>query len=350
MKLYGKQWSRRELEARFGRIEQIGGLYRSTLCDGPEAGVEQIQVRTGAGLSYNVLPTRGMDFGLAELGGTSLSWLSPVGVVHPSYFETRRLGWLRTAAGGLLMTCGLTQVGSPGKEGDEILGLHGRAHHTPARQVAAEARWEEDEYKISIRGQVEEASLFGPHLRLTRLIFSTLGQNSFVIEDEVENLSFEPAPHMLLYHFNFGFPLMSEDTQITFPSGKVSAREATTKIEELDTWPSPQAAYPERVYYHEDLEVDQDGYTEVLIHNSHFPFANLPAGGPVTVRIKWDTHSLPYLIQWKMPSMGMHVLGIEPANCHVEGRAAERERGTLVMIDAGQTLRYRLSFSIDSEL
>jgi Domain of unknown function (DUF4432) len=350
MKLYGRQWSRRELEARFGRIEQIGGLYRSTLSEGQETGVEQILVRTGSGFSYNVHPSRGMDIGLAELGGSALCWLSPVGAVHPAYYDSQGSGWLRTAVGGLLMTCGLTQVGSPGEEAGESLGLHGRAHHTPARQVAAEGRWEEDEYKMYIRGQVEEASLFGHHMRLTRTISSTLGQNSITIDDEVENLGFEPAPHMLLYHFNFGFPLMSEDTQITFPSRKVYPREATTKVEQLECWQAPQAAYRERVYYHEDLVKDQDGFAEVLIRNPLFPFVNLQTGGPVTVHLKWNAHTLPYIIQWRMPGMGMHVLGIEPADCHVEGRLAERERGTLVMLAAGEILRYQLSVSIDCEM
>ncbi len=219
MKLYGRHWTRRELEARIGRLDQIGGLRRVQSIEGPEAGVEQIQVRTGAGLSYTVLPSRGMDIGLAEYGGVPLSWLSPNGEVNPAYFNNQSLDWLHTAVGGLLMTCGLSQVGSPGEDHGEVLGLHGRAHNTPARQVVAEGGWQENEYKLRISGQIEESSLFGSHLRLTRTILSTLGHNGIIIDDEVENMGFEPAAHMLLYHFNFGFPLLSEDTQITFPSG-----------------------------------------------------------------------------------------------------------------------------------
>jgi galactose mutarotase-like enzyme len=349
MNLHGKLWTRRELEARLGRIEQIGGVRRVQSIEGPEAGTEQIQVRTGAGLSYTVLPSRGMDIGLAEFGGAPLCWLSPSGDVHPAYFNDQGLGWLRTAVGGLLMTCGLTQVGSPGEDNGEQLGLHGRAHHTPARQVAAEGRWEDDEYEMRVRGQIEEASFFGAHLRLTRTILSTLGQNSISIEDEVENLGFEPAPHMLLYHFNFGFPLMSEDTQITFPSRKVSPRAADLPVQDLTTWQPPQAAYQERVYYHEDLATDSNGTTEVRIRNPHFPQPGQKAGGPVTVRLAWETRNLPVLVQWKMPGMGTHVLGIEPANCHIEGRAAERERGTLVMLAPGQSLEYHLKITLLEE-
>jgi hypothetical protein len=48
--------------------------------------------------------------------------------------------------------CGLSQVGSPATDGGEELGLHGRAHHTPARQVVAKGFWEGDEYLTSVRG------------------------------------------------------------------------------------------------------------------------------------------------------------------------------------------------------
>jgi galactose mutarotase-like enzyme len=349
VKLYGRSWTRRQLEARLGRIEQIGGLRRVISSEGPESGVEQIQVRTGAGLSYNILPTRGMDIGLAEFAGAPLCWLSPAGEVHPAYFDDRGLGWLRTAAAGLLMTCGLTQVGSPGDDAGETLGLHGRAHHTAARQVSAVGGWQDDEYVMRVAGQIEEASLFGAHLRLTRTIVSVLGQNNLTIEDEVENLGFEPAPHMLLYHFNFGFPLMDEATQIRFPSRSVSPREAGLPLDGLAGWQPPQPGYRERVYYHEDLLTDANGRVEVQIRSPHFPLPFPPGGGAVTVRLSWDSGPLPHLIQWRMPAMGTHVLGIEPANCHVEGRAAERARGSLVVLSPGESLRYHLQLTVTSE-
>lgn len=349
MILYGKDWTRRDLEARVGRVEQIGGIRRLQFTEGPEAGVEQIYVRTGAGLSFSVLPSRGMDIGLAEYGGTPLCWLSPNGEVHPAYFDDRGRGWLRTAAGGLLMTCGLSQVGAPGLDEGEELGLHGRLHHAPARYVAAEGYWVDDEYEMCIRGQVEEAAIYGAYLRLTRTISSRLGENLITIQDEVENVGFEPVPHMLLYHFNFGFPLMSEHTHTIFPSRQVTPREPELPVGDLTDWQPPQAAYRERVYYHEALAVDEDGMAEVSLSNPHFPQAGGQAQVPVTVRLAWDTHDLPYLAQWKMPGMGAHVLGIEPANCHLEGRLAERERGTLVMLAPGQSIQYFLKFWVAQE-
>jgi galactose mutarotase-like enzyme len=345
MKLYGKEWTRRALERRVGRIEQIGGLRRAQFTEGKEAGVELIQVRTGAGLAYSILPTRGLDIGLTEFGGVPLSWLSPNGEVHPAYFDSRGTGWLCTAAGGLLMTCGLSQVGSPGEDAGEELGLHGRAHHTPARHVCAEGHWEGDEYLMLVQGKVEETSLFGWNLHLTRQIQSRLGRNQISIRDTVENAGFEPAPHMLLYHFNFGFPLLDEQTEIHFPVGEIRPRDADVPLDGSESWQVPQAGYQERVYYHEKLSTDAEGVAEVRLRNPHFPQAD----GPLTVRLAWVTHDLPVLVQWKMPGEGAHVLGIEPANCHVEGRAAERERGSLVLLEPGQKVEYKLELTVSQE-
>jgi len=337
MKLYRRNWTRRALEARLGRMEQAAGLRRSTLSEGPETGVEQIWVRTGAGLAYTVLPSRGLDLGLAEFNGIPLCWISPNGEPHPAFYDDRDQGWLRTAAGGLLMTCGLTQVGSPAEENGETLGLHGRIHHTPARQVCAETEWQGDEYRLMVRGEVEETRIFGACLRLRRVISSWAGENRIEIFDTVENIGFEPAPHMLLYHFNFGFPLLDETTKVHFPSRRVLAREPGLPLDSFSAWQAPQANFNERVYYHEDLAV-QDGWASVSVENLYLS---------LSARLDWETKNLPELVQWQMPGQGTHVLGIEPANCRVAGRAAERERGTLVTLQPGQALEYRLQFSVN---
>jgi len=61
MKLYGKEWTRRELEEHVGRLEQVGGLRRVQGVEGFEKGLDRIQVSTGARLEFDVLPSGGMD-------------------------------------------------------------------------------------------------------------------------------------------------------------------------------------------------------------------------------------------------------------------------------------------------
>ncbi len=348
MLLYGKTWTRRELEARVGRIDALGGVRKYCLNEGPEAGIELIQVRTGSGLSYWVNAFHGLDISLAEFFGVPISWQSVNGEIHPAFYDPRGSEWLRTAAGGLLMTCGLTNVGSPSSDKNEELGLHGRLHHLPARQVVAESYWQADELEMRIKGVVEENRIFGENLRLTREIKSKLGENRIFIEDVVENIGFENSPHMILYHFNFGFPLMTKSTQILFPSKQVRPRENETPLEGFDRWQEPEVGYQERVYYHENFMMTKSDRTKtemasVIIKNSNFA---LQPAIPLAVRLSWSAATLPKLIQWKMPRAGINALGIEPANCLVEGRAAERQRGTLVILEPGASVQYFLEIEI----
>ncbi|MBO7747661.1 aldose 1-epimerase family protein [Paenibacillus sp. MWE-103] len=345
MLLHGKRYTRREIEARVGRIEQIGGIRKMTLAEGNESGTSILAVRTGAGLAYDVTPDKGLDISAASFAGESLTWQSANGDAHPSYYDDHGTGWLRTAAGGLFMSCGLISAGSPSTVDGVAYGQHGRAHHTPAKQVAAEAVWVGDELELRVRGVVEETSIFGGHLRLRREIRSRLGENAIEIRDEVENAGFRPCPHMMLYHFNFGYPLLTEATRIAFPGSRVTPRDPNVPLDGYDRWEAPSPEYEERVYYHE-LPKTADGRAEVALHQPQFP---LGAGrsAPVTVRLAWKTDTLARLVQWKMPGAGVHALGIEPANCGVEGMAVERERGTLRLMEPGETARYELKLSIE---
>lgn len=341
MRLYGREWTRRQLEERVGRLEQIAGVQRYTQSEGPESGVEQIRVRTGSGLCYHVTPSKGLDISLAEYGGLPISWQSGNGDAHPSFYDPKGNGWLRTASGGLLMTCGLTQVGAPCEDAGEMLGQHGRIHHTPARSVYATGEWIKDDYEMTVGGIVEETSLFGHYLQMTRRISSRLGENTIRIEDEVRNVGFKSCPHLILYHFNFGFPLMAEQTKVLFTGSEPRPHVEGTSILGYGEWQAPDPSSQEQVYYHTPIE------GRVEIRNPEFP---TPAGSvPVSVELSWSTETLPRLVQWKMPGASTHVLGIEPANCGVGGRTAEREAGTLSHLEPGEVVKYRLELKVQSE-
>jgi hypothetical protein len=344
MRLYGRHWTRRQLEERIGRIDQVAGARRIAIDGGPGDGARLIELRSGAGLALWVSPDRGMDIERAEFNGHGIHWLAPGGTVHPSHFDHSGIEWLRTAAGGLLMTCGLRQVGSPCTDAGESLGVHGRAHHTPADEVSVRGEWHGDDYHIECAGTLTEARLFGEHLVLRRTIHLVAGENRVAIEDVVENRAFEPTPLMVLYHFNFGFPLLGEDARLTMPSRRVVPREPGTPLEGHDRWQPPEPAHRERVYYHEDM-IDSPhprwgSAREAVIHSPGFP------AGALRVVLRWDPATLPELVQWRMAGQGAHVLGIEPANCRVGGRAAERAAGRLAFLDPGESRRFRLELEV----
>src|SRR5512133_2249898 len=91
-----------------GNRSQLGGTRHYNLSDGPALNMRAIDVNTGAGLTYTVLPDRGMDISFASFRGTNLAFITPNGETHPAFYEPQGLGWLRTFTGGLLTTCGLT--------------------------------------------------------------------------------------------------------------------------------------------------------------------------------------------------------------------------------------------------
>lgn len=169
---------RNELLQYTGNQAQIGGCRHYVLTDGRGRNLRGIDVNSGSGLQYTIMPDMGMDISLASFKGTNLVYLTCNGETHPAFYEPEDFGWLRTFAAGLLTTCGLTYLGALVTDGNEELGLHGRYSTIPAKQVSDLSGWVGDEYHINISGTIEEASMFGPKLRLERQIHSIQGQNS----------------------------------------------------------------------------------------------------------------------------------------------------------------------------
>lgn len=338
-RLYGKAYSKDELRERVGSIDQIGGVRRITLADGNESGVEAFDLRTGGGLDCLVLAGRGMDIGEASYRGFPLAWQSSTGVPHASFFEPEGLGWLRGFHGGLVATCGLTHAGAPGPDGDEELGLHGRISNIPAKHVSSGAGWSEEDYVMFVEGQMRETSVFGPDVVMQRRISAVLGHPMLHLEDIVTNEGFAPQEHMLLYHCNLGFPLMDENTELVASSAEVVGQTdfAQETVDSHASFAAPDEV-DERVYYHR-LNADDEGNTTLAVVNREL-------GAGIALVFTLNVNQLTNLVQWKMPGRGTHVMGIEPSNCRVEGRAAERERGTLQVLQPGESRTYTITFSV----
>jgi len=80
---------------------------------------------------------------------------------------------------------------------------------------------------MQIKGIVRQAAVFGENLQLTRSIQTALGKNHIQIHDHIENLGLEATPFMILYHFNRGFPLLSQTSALISPAKIVIPRDAT---------------------------------------------------------------------------------------------------------------------------
>ncbi len=319
-----------ELFRYIGNNAQAGGSRHYVLDEGRGRGMRGIDVNSGAGLQYTILPDRGMDISLASYKGQNLVYLSCNGETHPAFFEPENFGWLNTFTGGLLTTCGLTYLGAPVKDGEEQLGLHGRYSTIPARQVADVSEWTGDEYQIKIRGITEEGHIFGDKLRLEREISTVRGTNSIRIKDRVTNFGYRRSPYTILYHMNLGFPLLSEDAELIIdPAGSVPATPfAEEGIKEFRRFIKPQANIQEQVYFHK-MKPGSKGETMVSLQNRK-------AG--ISLTIRFNTSQLPYLTEWKMMGMGEYVLGLEPCNVPARNRVALKEENILPFLEAGESV------------
>ncbi len=326
--LYARQWTRTELVQYVGHMDQIAGIRAMKNTDGTSSDGRIFQVYTGSGLTFRILADRALDIGACQHNGRAVAWSSAVGEVHPAYYETEGLGWLRSFPGGLMTTCGLDHFGAP--TGD--YGIHGRVGNLPAHQVGYRTYWQGDDYFLEITGQVRQARLFGENLVLQRRIWTQLGSSTIHVEDIVTNEGFEPVPHMILYHCNLGFPLVSTDTTLHVDAEQTIARDAVAEagLHEWMCFQTPTAGYSEQVFRHTP-HADEAGWVTALVEN---PLMKL--------QLRYNSATLPHLFQWKMMGQGAYVLGIEPANSpDIEGKRRE-----VPQLEAGEHRAYSLEFTI----
>jgi hypothetical protein len=336
--LFGRAFTREEIAARVGDLSQVGGVRMMSLANGQENGVRAADVRSGSGLRFQITLDRGMDISLADFRGIPLAWRSPVGDVHPAFYDPHGPGWLRSFPGGLMTGCGLTYLGAPCVDEGEPLGLHGRLSHLPARDVQSRTEWVGDECKFIVEGTMEEYHPFREHLTLRRTIEATLGESTIVIRDSVTNEGSASTPLMMLYHVNIGWPVVDQGTRLCLRSRKSIPRDAIAApgLEGSLVFETPHPGYSEQVFYH-DLIADADGHASVLLRNDALDLG---------VFVHYRQEELPKFIEWKMMGSGTYVVGLEPANCLVGGRAAERAAGTLQFLQPGEEKHFALQIGV----
>lgn len=342
--LFGKHYSKKELLSLVGDIAQIGGVKEVMYSDGFCNGVKAVEFTTGTGLVFRSVLSRGMDITAASFNGKSLAWHSWGGDRAPQYYVESGTEWLRSFFGGLIVTCGMTNAGAPSVDEGKELGMHGRFSNTPASNVYADGKWLGDDYIFWCRGKIRETTVFGENLLCERTISAKLGESRFEIEDIVTNEGTKTTPHMMLYHINAGFPVVDDGSLFIAPTKSQIPRDDDARVDAEHYYLSeaPDIDYKERCYYH-DMQPDKDGFVRSAMVNP-----KMPDGSVFGFCVKYNINELPKFTQWKQNGSGEYVVGMEPANCWVEGRAKERERGTLQFIKPDETRRYHLEISVIS--
>lgn len=335
--IYGVPVRKSEILRRVGDISQVCDARRIQFTEGKADGVQAVSVKTGSGLEFTVLPSRGLDISHASFRGIPLCWVSPVGVSSPAFFRAEGYEWVRNFFGGLLTTCGMTYCSHPCVDEGEQLGLHGRVSNIPAEDVNVIKEWRGDDYSLEVSGRVRETRVFGEKLVLNRTLATSLGARSIHIRDRIENAGFQPSPLMMLYHINIGWPVISEHARLVAPSAGIVPVDDRAR-NETDRWTSflpPQKGYEERVYIHR-MRPDGEGNILTGIVNDRMDMG---------VYLRYPLRDFPWLLEWKMMGEGEYVVGIEPGSI-TGNRAQMRKDGTLEFIQPGAERSFTLEIGV----
>jgi Domain of unknown function (DUF4432) len=295
------------------------------------AGWRALELRAWDGIDVRLLPDRGLDCIGAWYRGVPLAWVSAVGECGPIAGRLRDDDWLRAFGGGLVTTCGLRNVGAP----SEGHGLHGEISHQPARDVRTDRRIDGDRVLVSALGGVSEVSALGHHLDLERTWTTRTGEGVLELVDVTRNRGREPEPAPLLYHVNLGAPLWSPGATLELDARRTIPRDADA-VEPWDRALGVVEGARERVFEHE-VAAGADGWCAATVDS--------PATG-LRLTLRWEAATLPRMHQWVHPAPGIGALGLEPANCSVLGRAADRAAGRLPVLEPGAERVTRLEIRV----
>ncbi len=332
------------------RLEAPAGTYRGAAESvaiqkwraqgGLSQGVDLIEIHNGK-LSFIVSPTRGMSLWEARVGELRFGWRSPVrGPVHPMFVdlgEPSGLGWL-DGFDELLARCGLESNGAPefDEQGQLRYPLHGRIGNKPAHQVEVEL--DEQTGQVSVTGVVEECRFHFLKLRMSSTISTMPHSDTLTIVDRIENLSASPAEFQMLYHCNFGEPLLDAGSTVVAPATDIVPRNERAK-EGLSQWShyaAEQPGFEEQVYLAK-LAGDAEGQTHVLLKNAH---------ATQGACLSFDVKSLPCFTIWKNTTSRSDgfVTGLEPGTNYPNPRTFEGQQGRFARLGPGEstTLGLRL--------
>ena len=327
---------------------QLGGIETSVLDNGLGKGCRVAWVNAGA-LRYKVAIDRAMDIVEAFYNGHSLAFLTHGATVQRRYDVNYGLDWLQSFNGGLLATCGLQHFGGPETDDKGLRGLHGRIGNISAEvESVVNPDLLTEQMEMSISGVVKETSMFGANLELRRKISSSIGQSVIRIHDEVVNVGNSEVQHMLLYHCNFGYPLIDEGTEIIY-KGTCKSRGAIPTDDEIFKSKNDYKKCHGPMDSHRgfgeacglvDIKADKSGMCTAGLYNPRIELA---------AALRFKKEQLPYMWNWQHFGYGEYVVGMEPATNGIMGQNNALKAGELIMLKPGQKRVYDLEIEIMSD-
>lgn len=325
-------------------------IRKLTLHGGRQEGVDVVVVDNGV-LTFTVIPTRGMGILEATAGDVRLGWDSPVKeVIHPHSInlESRGgLGWLE-GFNEWMARCGLEWAGHPGRDefvnnvgerAEMPLSLHGRIANLPASEVEVVVD-PTPPFRLRVRGRVDERQFHGPKLELWTEISTDPASAGFRIEDTLTNRGAHEQEFQMIYHCNFGAPLLENGARLVGAIRRITPfnAHAARDIERFAEYSGPTKGFVEQVYCAEPA-ADSNGRTAVMLQS-----ARADRG----VALGFSIEQLPYLTLWKnlAATEEGYVTGLEPGTSYPYTRRFERLSGRVPRLAPGASRKMTVDVTV----
>jgi hypothetical protein len=323
---------------------QVGGIETSVLDNGLGKGVRIAWFNTGSPLRYKVVIDRALDIVEAFYNQHSLAWLSHAGTTEPKPDVSHSLEWFYSFGAGLVTTCGLTHIGGPEIDEYGERGIHGRISNIPAEiESIVQPDPVNGKLEMSITALIKQTRLFGPNLELRRTISSTIGRPTIKIHDVVTNRGNQSAPHMILYHCNFGWPLVDEGTQILWKgkwttAGRDMDNAIFNKSRDFHKCCPPLEAHSGtgEAWAAIDITADKKGLCTAGLYNQNLGLAAV---------LSFKKKQLPWLTNWQHWGRGEYVTALEPGTNPPIGQSKARKQKKLIHIAPADSRAYDLEIT-----
>lgn len=309
--------------------------------DGPGRGQRLFLVRNAAGMAFEIAVDRGFDISSTTWRGINIGWNSANGLPWPpnSVDAEEGVGFYRNLD-GFIVTCGLDHIGAARrsdashfmhKHRKEVFHpLHGRISIQRAQISGYGIDWEKEHPVIWADALVRQSSVFGENLVLRRRVSVGVFGDTIRIDDVVENRGFRPTPHALLYHVNFGYPFLDEQTKLSgdLDASFVAAFNAEDK--------QPRDDFVD--YFQEVTMLPGDAPASISVTNGV-----LMDG--IEAQLRFSPAALPDFGVWRAFQFGVYALALEPMR---RGNVNNEVNEWPGVLSPGQAASYWLELQLSS--
>lgn len=292
-----------------GSMEQLASVRPITYSDGRAEELRMILLKSGY-LEAGFMSSKCLDPAWIRWKGVNLSFLSKSGLIGRDACDVDNNHASRTLMIGGMMTCGLDHIHAGQSIDGREYPTHGSIRTTPAEKISMDAAFVGDDYKLSIAGEMREGALFGENLVLRRKISATYGESFFTLRDEVENQAFCDTPLSLLYHCNFGYPLLDTGSRLLLPAAECLVHPDGVAPDDTRSMGEPIDNAPEQVFLYR-MAADANGNTFAALINDALSLG---------LCIRWNVNELPLLTHWISSASGDYAMAFEPTNTNLGGR------------------------------